>query len=539
MNERGWYTPVAFAYLSLLFKAADDPSHIQLSRVAPKGAAGAPPAPPTRGMNLIYLHHESMSGAIALGPEEGRAAMPWFQEKMHNDPDFYVFEHVRTGSGITIDALPALTTGCLPYTDEGIAWAHAPGRSIGHDFRDAGYPTASFSSRSLDNTMRSGQWKMLYDVLAGGMDRTVDPIAMGWKNSNAEGDEDRKMLPLFEEWLGTIEDGKTPFYAQFYNFNQHSPYVKDKNNEAYSHRYFDSLRTTDQFLEGLFDILARTGRLENTIVIGSGDHGEDPFKGSYVRLSALDSLVLHANSYLYFPRPLMRDQTVADRLRRNTQQLVHTIDFYPTIKGAFWGNFDYLAQAQHGCITGVDLTAVDVPQDRVALSINYRSSQLASPFKGEFWAVSTKELALYHRKAKNRHPKLNQGKNNYYVLEFGECESSTSKTTLCLHTPKEDDLDYFRGVIGWIKNTQLLGEGVKSSELVNMFAEKVMYNEVAIAADSPTEVSSSSKGFIASMHARPTTPPPTSPPTTRPSKAGKLFKGGKSNPLKRTRTPRP
>ena len=39
--------------------------------------------------------------------------------------------------------------------------------------------------------------------------------------------------------------------------------------------------------------------------------------------------------------------------------------------------------------------------------------------------------------------------------------------------------------------------------------------------------------------ARPTTPPPTSPPTPRPSKAGKLFKGGKSNPLKRTRTPRP
>ena len=98
MNERGWYTPVAFAYLSLLFKAADDPSHIQLSRVAPKGAAGAPPAPPTRGMNLIYLHHESMSGAIALGPEEGRAAMPWFQEKMHNDPDFYVVSCPREAS---------------------------------------------------------------------------------------------------------------------------------------------------------------------------------------------------------------------------------------------------------------------------------------------------------------------------------------------------------------------------------------------------------------------------------------------------------
>jgi len=54
--------------------------------------------------------------------------------------------------------------------------------------------------------------------------------------------------------------------------------MRDKNKEQASHRYFDSLKTTDDFLKGLFDILARTGRLENTIIVGSGDHGEDPFK---------------------------------------------------------------------------------------------------------------------------------------------------------------------------------------------------------------------------------------------------------------------
>lgn len=46
------------------------------------------------------------------------------------------------------------------------------------------------------------------------MDKVVDPESMQWKNSNAEGADDRRMLPLFEQWLGTIEDRRTPFYAQ-------------------------------------------------------------------------------------------------------------------------------------------------------------------------------------------------------------------------------------------------------------------------------------------------------------------------------------
>jgi hypothetical protein len=171
-------------------------------------------------MNLVFLQHESLSGSISLESPKGRAAMPWCQDKKERDPDFYVFEHARAVSGNTIDAMPAIMTGCLPYDNEGVAWAHAEGRHIGYDFQREGYPTASFSSRSIDTTIKSGQWKMLYDVLAGGMDKVVDPKSMGWKNDNAEGTDDRRMIPEFEEWLGTIEGPSTPFYAQFYNFNQ-------------------------------------------------------------------------------------------------------------------------------------------------------------------------------------------------------------------------------------------------------------------------------------------------------------------------------
>lgn len=67
----------------------------------------------------------------------------------------------------------------------------------------------------------------MHDLLVGGMDFIVDPIRNNWQMENVEGSDDRRMLPLFEEWLGEvgnanatdIEEEQTPFYAQFYTMN--------------------------------------------------------------------------------------------------------------------------------------------------------------------------------------------------------------------------------------------------------------------------------------------------------------------------------
>jgi len=184
--------------------------------------------------NVIYIQHESLSGSILLNTKKGKTSAPFFHDRMANDPDFYVFEHHRTGSGNTIDAMPSLMTGCLPYTVKGMEYAHAKGRSIGYEFAENGYSTASFSSRSLDDTVTTGQWSMLYDMLVGGMDKvesaTTNPSVM---INNGQGSSDDQMLPLFENWLHQLEQQKEddenpteegatkkPFYAQFYNFNQ-------------------------------------------------------------------------------------------------------------------------------------------------------------------------------------------------------------------------------------------------------------------------------------------------------------------------------
>ena len=137
--------------------------------------------------NIIFLQHESLSGAIMLNTQEGIDATPFFHDKMHNDTNFYVFEKTHTGSGNTIDAMPALMTGCLPHTLEGVDWVRSPGRSIGYDFSLNGYATASFSSTAHGPSLKweNGNYYMLYDLLVGGMDTVKEPLSMGYRMENA------------------------------------------------------------------------------------------------------------------------------------------------------------------------------------------------------------------------------------------------------------------------------------------------------------------------------------------------------------------
>lgn len=148
---------------------------------------------------------------------------------MHNDDNMFVFKNTRAVSGNTLDAFPALMTGCLPYNETGYNLLKEQGNSIGYSFYNVGYSTASFSSSIIDNGISSGMYKGMYDELVGGMDYVADPLRKGWPLDNGEGSDDRKMLPEFEAWLheevnaneanGT-ERVKAPFYAQFYAFNQ-------------------------------------------------------------------------------------------------------------------------------------------------------------------------------------------------------------------------------------------------------------------------------------------------------------------------------
>jgi len=452
------------------------------------------------GPNVIYLQHESLSGSILLHTEKGKTSSPFFHDRMANDPDFYVFEHHRTGSGNTIDALPSLMTGCLPYERKGMTYAHAKGQSIGYEFAKNGYSTASFSSRALDKDMMEGNWRMLYDMLTGGMDKVEDAYNNHrLKINNTQGSSDDQMLPLFDEWLAELEKeteegaAKKPFYAQFYNFNQHFPFLDPAVeklrffSEIEAVAYYNSINATDKFLESLFDILSRTGQLENTIIVGSGDHGEEPFKSRYVRLGALNSHILHPAAYIYYPRNLMAHEGVAERLRRNTQKMTYTLDMHPTVRSILHSVDDNYKDTNpmskpktadaKGCIAGVDLTSVDIPDDRVVLATNLASSQIISTKKTlKLFALMTKDVALYHRQHIRGMHELGQGRDNEYVLQFGSCTQSTTSLCMADFNHRDDDTkEYFRRAVVSLRDTSIsfFGGGVKWSRPVMFFVDKL------------------------------------------------------------------
>jgi hypothetical protein len=77
-----------------------------------------------------------------------KKSMPFFQQMLHSDVEYFVFENARTVAGDTADAMSAIQTGCLPLN-------HRQGRevalntTIATEFKRKGFETVSISSRLL------------------------------------------------------------------------------------------------------------------------------------------------------------------------------------------------------------------------------------------------------------------------------------------------------------------------------------------------------------------------------------------------------
>jgi len=200
---------------------------------------------------------------------------------------------------------------------------------------------------------------------------------------------------------------------------------------------------------------------------GAGDHGDDPFKKSYARLAGLNSNVLHSAAYIYYPTSLMRDESEAKRLRRNTKQVTSTLDFYQTIQGII-GSIDQNI-THEGCAKGVDLTSSDIDDDRLVISTNSVSQHGGSLL----WALSNKEKALYYRKSKFPSPDLGQGKDSVYILEFGNC--TLNSEAHCIGELNSEGKEVFRTAIRALKN--ITETAYRTSQIVNFFSDKLGMKE--------------------------------------------------------------
>ena len=193
------------------------------------------------------------------------------------------------------------------------------------------------------------------------------------------------------------------------------------------------MESFDALLKHLFDLLEETGQLENTIIVGSGDHGEHPDLSDYIRLKRFNSDVISTATYLYAPKHLFPSEEDRRQLRRNTQRAVSTLDLFPTLQHFLYGGSvqdTAILRAEHRaadtasvedhnhCITGYDLLNTEISDDRLTVQWN-KISQPQSGYKGNFLgALSAKESGLY---VKGSGGNTIPGKFQAWELDYGNC----------------------------------------------------------------------------------------------------------------------
>jgi hypothetical protein len=316
--------------------------------------------------NIVVVVHESLSGELMMTHDSSAKATPFFHEMLKSQDEYFVFEHARTVSGDTVDALSAIQSGCDPV-DHKDSRHYALKTTLATEFKSQGYKTVSFSSRGLN--LAGTKWFMTQHQLTTNFDQVFDPTFTKDPLENPPGQDDRKMVENFKTWLmENNSDGDEPFYAQFYYFNSHYPFFDNKEKTSES-RLDGMLETVDQSIKRIFDILEETGNLDNTIVIGSADHGERRTPTKYGRLREWSKDILHVPIYVRMPRSFFKTDEEAQTLRHNTQQLVSTLDLYPTIMHLLNGEpLEDYSEADDHCARGYDLLDSKIGSDRIAWS---------------------------------------------------------------------------------------------------------------------------------------------------------------------------
>ena len=409
--------------------------------------------------NVMVVVHESLSGA-AMQSARGIDAAPFFHS-MRSSPDFYDFRFARTTAGTTPIATPSLLTGLMPYDEQGVELVKRA--SLATDFNRLGYDTSCFAAYGSDWT--GNAWEILNTQLMPGFDAVFDPKATGDALVNEYGMDDRALSNHFRQWLKTRrapgnitasdvtepndrDSDKNPFFSLVVQNNNHFPHLM---HESYSgdpdcekkrkedaaedllgvvddvyddgfgwdggdggntgscgfsdmSRYFSSIRTIDESLKTIFDSLRESGKLNNTIIMGAGDHGEVP--GVLERMDDVNAPILSVPLWMYVPQNLLPDRAYmrtgengrrsADNtyLRVNVDRGVSILDVVPTLRDLFGFDDVYSSEEIEKCGVGQSLLSQESSPKRIMMS--WQGLPLQGHQIGIFSTAS--EALLYYKK---------------------------------------------------------------------------------------------------------------------------------------------
>ncbi len=230
-----------------------------------------------KGMNVIYLHLESMQNFLINYKLHGEEVTP-FLNSLTNDQNTFYFDNFfhQTGQGKTSDAEFMLENSLfgLPqgsaFTTKGLNTYQAAPAILGQQ----GYTSAVFHGNSGSFWNRNEIYKSLgYEKFFDSQYYTI--------NSADLAEYGLMDKPFFSQSIPLLQSLPQPFYAKFITVSNHYPYplkkedatiAPDTTGDPSVDNYFQTARYADEALEQFFAYLKESGLYDNSIIIMYGDH---------------------------------------------------------------------------------------------------------------------------------------------------------------------------------------------------------------------------------------------------------------------------
>lgn len=230
-----------------------------------------------KGMNVIYLHLESMQNFLINYKLNGEEVTP-FLNSLTKDQNTLYFDNFfhQTGQGKTSDAefmlensLYGLSQGSA-YTTKGLNTYEAAPAILGQQ----GYTSAVFHGNSGSFWNRNEIYKSF------GFNKFFDS---NYYNINSKDLAEYGLMdkPFFEQSIPLLESLPEPFYTKFITVSNHYPYPINEEDASIAagttgdksvDGYFQTARYADEALKEFFDYLKKSGLYDRSIIVMYGDH---------------------------------------------------------------------------------------------------------------------------------------------------------------------------------------------------------------------------------------------------------------------------
>jgi arylsulfatase A-like enzyme len=297
-------------------------------RIRPSPAPAAVERP-----NVLILLQESL-GAWQWSPwNEKTGSSPRVEKMLIEEADqAHWFANAVTCAGATAVSLPTILTGLAPdamsedFTRAPLIWqeAHA-----------LGYRTGLLSAQNYD-------WLNFRTYFLGpeAADEAKTALELGGPRVNDSGVDDQVVAHEAVRFIDAVPVGQPFLLVVQFNGTHRPCWAPGENPSGFvTERCAQAARYVDGAAMSIVEHLRARGRLEDTLVIGTSDHGET-FRGDRPpRLESYFEDVTRVPLYVRLPRSYLdRHPDARTRLGKGPQERVSNLDLYPTILDV-WGRW--------------------------------------------------------------------------------------------------------------------------------------------------------------------------------------------------------